>query len=59
MLITCSVVDSIMGNLKAQAQAMSDEIDAQDEIIDGIQGKMESNNQRVKKASERTTALLA
>eukprot|EP00052_Salpingoeca_macrocollata_P008533 m.67570 g.67570 ORF g.67570 m.67570 type:complete len:211 (-) comp16637_c1_seq1:85-717(-) len=51
-------VHSILGNLKQQAAAMSEELDTQNELIDRIGDKAEANSKRVNKAETRTQNLM-
>lgn len=52
------MVSSILGDLKAQAATMGNEIDEQNDMIDRIQAKGESNDQRINAANNRTGVLL-
>eukprot|EP00045_Choanoeca_perplexa_P017690 m.262361 g.262361 ORF g.262361 m.262361 type:complete len:213 (-) comp17606_c1_seq1:67-705(-) len=52
------VVHDVLGDLKAQAMAMGDELDDQNETIDRITGKTQSNVDRVQAASDRTAVLI-
>ena len=55
---TRRMVSSILGDLKAQAATMGNEIDEQNDMIDRIQAKGESNDQRINAANNRTGVLL-
>eukprot|EP00043_Microstomoeca_roanoka_P013981 m.137653 g.137653 ORF g.137653 m.137653 type:complete len:221 (+) comp15898_c0_seq1:125-787(+) len=52
------VVSSSVAILKQQAMAMNEELDTQNDVIDRITAKTDSDTARVAKASERTVALL-
>ena len=51
-------VHDILGDLKAQARAMGTEIDDQNEMLEGIEDKTSSNNDRVQAANTRAAKLL-
>mmetsp|Transcript_144162 Transcript_144162/g.203895 ORF Transcript_144162/g.203895 Transcript_144162/m.203895 type:complete len:225 (-) Transcript_144162:103-777(-) len=52
------VVHDILGDLKNQAKAMGDEIDEQNDMIDQIQDKTQSNIKRVDAADSRAQRLI-
>eukprot|EP00730_Choanoeca_flexa_P006111 TRINITY_DN12085_c4_g1_i2.p3 TRINITY_DN12085_c4_g1~~TRINITY_DN12085_c4_g1_i2.p3 ORF type:complete len:216 (+),score=57.83 TRINITY_DN12085_c4_g1_i2:6535-7182(+) len=52
------VVHNVLGDLKAQAMAMGEELDDQNEMIDRINDKTASNVDRVQAASDRTAVLI-
>ncbi len=49
---------SILGELKSQALGMSSELDEQNDILDRLGRKTESNINRVVAASDRTVGLM-
>ena len=52
------VVSGILGDLKAQALDMNAELDEQDEQLEVIQKKMQSDDDRVTHATDRANVLL-
>ena len=56
--INCRNVHSILGELKSQALGMSSELDEQNEILDRLGRKTDSNINRVVAASDRTVGLM-
>ena len=52
------MVSDILGDLKAQAATMGNEIDEQNDMIDRIHDKAEANDMRISAASKRTGQLL-
>lgn len=57
-LCNCRAVHDILGDLKAQARAMGTEIDDQNEMIQEIDAKAQSNDERVKAAELRAARIL-
>eukprot|EP00048_Salpingoeca_helianthica_P012882 m.189787 g.189787 ORF g.189787 m.189787 type:complete len:207 (-) comp15435_c0_seq1:19-639(-) len=51
-------IHDIIGNLKAQAMGMGEELDTQNKMIDRINAKAESNTDRLASANSRVTKLL-
>ena len=51
-------VHDILGDLKAQARAMGTEIDDQNGMLEDIEDKTASNNDRVQAANTRAAKLL-